>query len=62
MHGAAGRTEHPTPWLLQAVYLQKASLQQEHLVCIGGGPSEETLHSPGLPKPATQMLTPGPGG
>ena len=43
-------------------YLQKASLQQEHLVCIGGGPSEETLHSPGLPKPATQMLTPGPCG
>lgn len=37
-------------------YLQEASLQQEHLVCIGGGPSEETLHSPSLPKPATQIL------
>lgn len=54
-----GATQHPGS---SRPYLQKASLQQEHLVCIGGGPSEETLHSSCLPKPATQMLTPGPGG
>lgn len=52
-------TRHPSS---SAIYLQKASLQQEHLVCIGGCPSEEAFHSPGLPKPATKKLTPGPGG
>lgn len=56
MRGAGlGRTAMDT--LLPPAYLQKASLQQEHLVCIGGGPSQETFHSPGLPKPATQVLT-----
>ncbi len=33
-------------------YLQQASLQQKHLVCIWCGPSEEALNSSGLPEPS----------
>ena len=32
------------------VYLQQSSLQEEHLVCIRGGPTQKALHSPRLPE------------
>lgn len=62
MHGAGRIPPLPSALLVPPPYLQKASLQQEHLVCIGRSPSEKTFHSPGLPKPMTKMLNPGPGG
>lgn len=32
-------------------YLQEPSLEEEHLVCIGGGASQKTFNCPCLPKP-----------
>lgn len=31
-------------------YLEESPLQEEHLVCVGGGASEKTFHCPCLPE------------